>query len=303
MLAHNLQAQAEETPKVLREFLENYRHLPSRKRGVVLYHEVLSLSGEDREKITPGILEDLGREYLERRAPEAMAYGVAHFNKSSPHLHLMISANQIESPKKLRVSKKQFERLKRDLEQYQKIHYPFLTHSLVFEQEREKKISPREQERERRLEGEGREEKSQKEVVRERVLDCLERADSQGEFLARLEQAGLRHYRRGKTEGVIEKQKGKKYRFKTLGIEEEYRRMQNLFLEVEKNKTLLAEKEREEKKHERIQEMQNGIRGKIEKLLGPIRLMGKALSQKLSPLFQFWKNSKERQKEGRERER
>lgn len=303
IVLQNLLSGAENPEGLLKEFLENFRYLRSRRGGVVLYHEVLSLAEADRKNITPAILEDLGAKYLEQRAPQALAYGAAHFNKSSPHLHLMISANQIESPKKIRLSRKQFEKIKKDLEAYQKEKYPFLSHSLAFEKEkREKRISSKEQERKRRIEGQEEAQKSRKELVRDMVLDCLERADSQEEFLAHLEQAGLRHYRRGKTEGVTEKQKGKKYRFKTLGIGEEYRRMQNLFLEVKKNKTLLAEKEREEKNKSRIQDMQNGFREKFRKLLEPVRIMGRTLSQKLSPLFQFWGNSKKRQKEGRERE-
>ena len=135
-ISHNLNSDAGDLAAIHREFLENYRYLPRRKNGNVLYHEVLSFSDLDRPNVTPSIAEDLTRKYLDLRAPFALAYAQGHFHESEgecPHIHIMISANNRESTRRVSLSRAEFAKVKQRLEQYQKTHYPTLEHSVVFD--------------------------------------------------------------------------------------------------------------------------------------------------------------------------
>lgn len=82
---------------IKREFYENSRHVKLRKNGVYLYHEIISLSKD--EKVSLGkqaeILTDLTQKYVEERSPEALVFGKIHFDKENVHFHLLISANEV----------------------------------------------------------------------------------------------------------------------------------------------------------------------------------------------------------------
>lgn len=233
-VTHNLQATGGDVAEVHREFLDNFRYLPARKNGNVLYHEVLSFSDQDRSNVTPSILEDLTRKYLDLRAPFALAYAQAHFQETDcPHVHIMISANKIRSHRRVSLSRAEFAKVKRNLEAYQRQRYPFLEHSVVFERGRSKRkgqISPirqrrNESERARRLTKDGgQQEPSQKEQIRDLVAQQLAVADSGKAFFLRLKNLGLLLYKRGKHVAVQDLAgrcgaTGRRYRLKTLGLE------------------------------------------------------------------------------------
>src|SRR5262249_36475067 len=111
-ILQNFRTTSEDLRKIHSEFLENFHLLPHRKNGNVLYHEILSFSDLDRELITPSILEDLTRHYLSLRAPYALAYAKAHFNTGCPHVHLVISANDLGNTHRHRLTKAQFQKIK-----------------------------------------------------------------------------------------------------------------------------------------------------------------------------------------------
>ncbi len=102
---HNLHSDGNDLAAIHSEFLDNSRYLPPRKNGNVLYHEILSFADFDKPSVTPSILEDLTRQYLELRAPYALAYTKAHFETDCPHMHIIISANALESTRRLRLSR------------------------------------------------------------------------------------------------------------------------------------------------------------------------------------------------------
>ncbi len=232
-ITHNLQSPGNDIAGIHREFLDNTRYLPPRKNGNVLYHEILSFSDQDRTSVTPTILEDLTRKYLELRSPNALAFAQAHFDTECPHMHIMISANNLASSKRLRLSRVEFAGVKRSLEQYQRQRYPFLEHSVVYE--RGKPTSKRqraphherrgESERSRRLaKASGLREPSQKEQVRALVAEQLTIANSGKALFLRLKNLGLLLYKRGKHVAVQDLAGGcgavgRRYRLKTLGLE------------------------------------------------------------------------------------
>ena len=224
---HNLRSAFDYLPQIEAEFLENARHIRNQpKNGVVLYHEIIAIAEADREKVTEEMLIDLTREYLQRRAPNALAYAKAQFNTESPHVHILISGNLIESGRKLRLERKEFERVKRELERYQIEKYPQLSHSIVYGKQRQKShdrptLTQGEQERIRRLKAQTSKPPTQKEDARERLKACLTDAQSEEHLIELLNAAHLAPYVRGKTPGVTDTRTSRKYRLNTLGLDRE----------------------------------------------------------------------------------
>ena len=233
-IGHNLQATECDLAAIHREFLDNSRYLPPRKNGNVLYHEVLSFSDLDQPGLTPAILESLTRKYLELRAPYALAYAKAHLETDCPHVHVMISANNVGSSRRLRLSRAEFARVKRELEEYQRQEYPLLTHSLVFDRERSRQgVRQRrnESERDRRLAKKEAREPSRKEMIRDLVAEQLVLARSAQGFALRLKTLGLQLYRRGRQFGVLDlvghsdtSAPGRRYRLSTLGLQDQFQK-------------------------------------------------------------------------------
>jgi len=226
-LLHNFGPTTENRSALEAELLDNSRYLPSRRNGNILYHEILSFSDLDRARITPAILEDFTRVYLSLRAPSALAYGRAHFNTSCPHVHLLISANDLGSARRSRLSRAEFERIKRDLEHYQRQHYPALAHSLVHPQDDQparQRRKRREGERAHRHRAQGKNAPSRKEELRVLMLRTLTKAPSGEELLVLLAAEGIRLHCRGKTVTLEDcsRPPGRRYRLTTLGIEEPF---------------------------------------------------------------------------------
>ena len=194
-----------------RKFIQNQQYALSRKNGVVLYHDVLSFSKHDKQQITEEILLDLGQKYLELRVPNALAYGRVHFDKGNPHIHFVISGNEVGSQKKAWIYKSELKKIKRELEAYQKERYPELVHSIAQGGKAKRKRTPTKET--------GQDEKAR---VFTLVQEAMRGANNETDIAERLERVGLTIYRRGKTVGVLDTNTKKKYRLKTLGLAEAY---------------------------------------------------------------------------------
>jgi hypothetical protein len=238
---HNLKAISDDPKAINKEFLENFRYCPMRKNGVLLFHEILSFSGKDTNELNPKIINDLVKKYLELRAPEALAYSKIHFDTDCPHAHLMLSGNLKQSAQKLRLSKREFEQVKIELERYQKKKYPFLENSVVFGEVRGKKKTGKaraEREMERRHQKKASPPKTQKEQVVEAIRSALVGSYSKNQFIEALKIRGFDFYERGDTNGVKETASKRKYRFKTLGLD-------GLYLETMKRWQKASERSRD----------------------------------------------------------
>lgn len=224
---HNFGPAAEGRSALEAELLDNSRYLPSRRNGNVLYHEILSFSDLDRSRISPAILEDLTRVYLSLRAPSALAYARAHFNTSCPHVHLLISANDLGSSRRKRLTRAEFERIKRDLERYQRAHYPTLVHSIVHSPDKQlarPRRRRKEGERAQRERSQGKRTPTRKEELRALILCAITEAPSGEELLVLLAGAGIRLHCRGKRVTIEDSSRSpaRRYRLKTLGLEEPF---------------------------------------------------------------------------------
>jgi hypothetical protein len=217
-VAHNLQSEAGDLPAIEREFLDNSRYLKERKNGVVLFHEVLSFSPKDRDRLSLSAMHDLARRYMAMRAPEALGYAVVHDDTSSPHIHLMISGNILYSGKKVRLSKEEFAKIKGRLEAYQVATYRELTHSIA---QRGTGIAPKksrgEREQERRQRTSPSPTPTGKEAAALTVRACFG-AVTLADFQTALEVEGMSLYERSGSTGVVIQ----RYRLSTLGLADEF---------------------------------------------------------------------------------
>jgi len=201
------------------EFYANARHLKEARGKVFLYHEVLSLEqnnlSKERQK---EILLDMAEKYLFQRADEHLAFGVIHDEKEHIHLHLMISANEIEGDKRVRLSKKEFKEIQQRLENYKNQKYKELRESSLYQ---DKKDLSKAKQNEQELKNRGA--KSTRDTIKTTLEDIFKKTTSQTYLENRLHSLGYEIYTRGKTTGV--KYEGKKYRLKTLGLDVSYKQL------------------------------------------------------------------------------
>ena len=204
------------------EFEANARRLRERKNGNVLYHEVISLEtgAELRKEEIIRILGEIGREYVNRRAPHQMSLGIAHTDAKHIHLHICISANAVGTQKRERLSKQQFSEVQKEVERIVCERWTELSQTTIYTKERNQerlKTRSAEQEMHKRTG-----EPSRKEDIKTRVHGILERANTPEEFTMLLRDHKLELYQRGKTIGVIDSETGRKHRLSTLGVEAHY---------------------------------------------------------------------------------
>ena len=126
-LTHNILAQ--DQAGITNELEHNGRLLKTRKNGVVLYHEVISITrgrslSEDAQKQA---LRKIALDYVKQRAPKCLAYGMLHADhKDHLHYHLVISANEHGQSKRHSLTKAQFRCIQIGLEQRVLTQQPLL---------------------------------------------------------------------------------------------------------------------------------------------------------------------------------
>jgi len=225
----------------INEFYENSKHIKNARGKVILYHEVLSLEANDLSlKRQKEILLDMSEKYLYQRAEDHLAFGVIHEEKNNMHLHLMISANEIEGDRRIRLSKQEFSAIQQRLENYKNQKYKELKQSSLY---KNKKDFSKSKQNEQELKNRG--VKSIKDEIKENLSKAFKTATSMKYVENHLNTLAYELYTRGKTQGI--KYQGKNYRLKTLGLYTEYKQLLNR-LEL----TKLRETKREKSKDEKI---------------------------------------------------
>src|ERR1043166_3376049 len=99
--------------------------------SVVLTHEILSWHRDDAKQITLSKLEEMTREYIRLRNPKGLYIAVPHFDKEHYHVHICASGIEYKSGISLRLSKSDFQNLKKGIEAYQVELFPELSKSVV----------------------------------------------------------------------------------------------------------------------------------------------------------------------------
>ncbi len=224
MIFHNLPST--DLDAVNRAFQANAKYLNTRGKNV-FYHEYFSFSQEDAPFLTREFLDEMSREYLSIRAPNALAYGNIHWNGDNPHVHLMISANNFQEASRQTKSRSEFRQIHRQLEKWQRSRKPELRSVVILDKEpRSKTRLEREKtnrrENEKKLRHRLKQQKTDKIPLKDQisttVRQCLKKASGIESFAALLEAHNMKlYYRRGKLSGVV--YKNRKWRFlRSLGI-------------------------------------------------------------------------------------
>jgi|GEM_PF-1425517 len=205
-----------DTSKAIKELYHNDQFRKRRKGGVAFYHEILSLSKKDEQHINIDMLHSIANQYLKYRCPNGLSYCKAHLHHSKqPHLHFLISANEIASDKTMRISKDRFKSIKLDMEAFQKDRFPNLVHSEVSHDKKNSRTKHQDIETQTKKRTKTALEKEKISVI---VKQALGRASTLEELksLLRKDNIELYHYR-NKPSGVLFN--NKKYRFSTLNID------------------------------------------------------------------------------------
>ena len=214
---YNLYSRADNQKELVKEFLENAKYLKNAKGKNYLYHEIISLNSNTltlQEQIN--ILSDIVTKYILLRASNHLVFTALHTDKEHTHMHLMISSNELAGERRVRLSKKDFNSIQKELEQYVNTTYPQLGNTKHYNKDLK-------------------EFKSKKEQLKERLLELFTKSKTKDEFIHLSKELGLEFYTRGKTVGVIFE--NIKHRLKTIGVLENYEKLaQKLEQEAKESK-------------------------------------------------------------------
>lgn len=234
--------------KITEEFVKNASFFKKRKDSVYMYHEVISITKSKQltDEQQKELLRKISLEYIEKRAVNNLVFGVLHDDKKDNfHYHLLISSNELEETKKHRLSKYEFDKIKKDLEIMVLEKYPELQQGVVINKPSTEKLSNKGAEVKRRT---GK--TSQRDSVKNRLKTVFDSSQDKQSFFINIEKENLEIYVRGTTIGVVDKNTGRNHRLKTLGMLDDFNKISNI---VEKSETVNQEKEsrREELKENR----------------------------------------------------
>ena len=205
---------------VLQEFRRNAELLARRKNANYLYHEVISITratgiSEEQQK---EILQRLVDQYISSRARDCLVFGGLHDEKDNNlHFHLIISANRLNERSRYRLSKKQFDEIKKGLESHALEKHPELEQELIIGREAKEKLSKKGAELKRRT---GK--TPQRDILKSKLEAIFRSSQTKAEFFTQMSEAKLEVYIRGKTIGIKDIRSGRNYRLKTLGLLDEF---------------------------------------------------------------------------------
>ncbi len=222
-ITHNLKGNTiKEWEKQYKEN-ETHRNI-HRKNSVILTHEILSWHKDDSKNISLDKMEKMAREYIEKRNKKGMYVAVPHFDKGHYHVHICASGLEHKTGKSLRMSRAEFTELKKEIQEYQIEKFPELKKSVVAhggphltspKKGEEKSVTEKEYQLKTRTRKE-----TQKDLITAKLKTCYKMANSKKDFFEKLEESGLKLYKRaGRVTGVISN--NVKHRFKRLGFNED----------------------------------------------------------------------------------
>jgi hypothetical protein len=271
-----------EKEAIKEEFEKNSKHVKTRKNGVYMYHEVLSLEESyklSREK-QKELLREVALEYIKSRAEKNIAYGILHDEKDRHlHYHLVFSSNEFGKSKKTRLSKKEFNEVKQGLEKWVLEKYPELGQKKTMQTKRtENKLSSKGGEMKRRT----KQSPPQRERVKNELKNIFRSSRDKQEFFNKLEKSKLEIYVRGKAIGFKDLETGRNHRVNTLGLSDDFRAISDrIGLETVKAKT---HKQKQDKKQKEQQEEQyKKAQGQKEEVKRPGKGQEKRSEQKKRP--------------------
>ncbi|CAM6002396.1 unnamed protein product [Sphagnum balticum] len=206
VIRHNVFGTPAEVEHQLRD--NNGRRLHARSNSNHFIHTIISLSEKDKEHVTPEMLEELSRKYIELLNPNGLYYGTFHLQEN-PHAHLISSGSDLEG-RALRVSKEEYKHIKIELESFQEREYGILKNSIVDHAQEARTKSDKEWQ----IGNAGR--VSRKDEIKQIISSSFELATSREEFFNLLREDLKTYDRGGETVGIEDINN---FRFKTLGVD------------------------------------------------------------------------------------
>ena len=235
VFAFNLYSNPNDKQRVVNEFLQNARFIKNARGKNYLFHEIISLKHSKLERSRlEQILLEITKTYIDKRAKDHLVFSAIHSEKEHLHIHLMISANAIGEKKRKRLSKKAFADIQKELESFQNTNFPELYSKHYDKSYSKEHIHKSRDEQEINSK---RHTKTNKDKIREVLLEIFAKSTSKQHLFELLEANGFSLYVRGKNTGV--EFKGKKYRFATLDVQSQY---EARILEFENDKFSFREK-------------------------------------------------------------
>lgn len=217
-ITHNLSSAPDDVASLAKEYLENDTFRRKIKKGVVMYHELLSFSPLDAPKITTEMLEEIAHKYISIRASEGICIAKPHISEDHPHIHFCWHGTLYKSAKTLRMDNQEFLRVRLAIEEFQLERFPQLQNSLVYINKLEQKRNIKNSRDSRAYALQKRTGKPlKKQELSIRLSNLLQKSQTLSKFYNLVEKAGFELYeQRGKVKGV---KTNRKWRFTTLGID------------------------------------------------------------------------------------
>lgn len=183
-----------------------------RKNANRAYHEIISFHKADTQHLPKKVLLKIARKYAKERAPNAMVVSTMHSDKDHLHIHNVISAVEFATGKPIRLSRKEFNGVKKRMELWQNKTLG-LEHSKVNHSKKKEAMLQLDIERELNLRGK----RSERQEIQSKLVKVFSEARTELVYYKQLEKAGLELYSRGgKIVGVHGLKR--RYRLKTLGF-------------------------------------------------------------------------------------
>ncbi len=216
VITHNLRGDS--IDNWVKQFLENenYRKI-KRKDSISLTHEILSWHKDDVKNISLEKMQTMAREYMKLRNPKGMYVAIPHMNTTDHwHIHICASGLEYHTGKALRMTKAEFQTLKKDIQHFQQKTFPELSKSVVDHSKKAKALLTDKEYQMKLRTGRA----SQKEQLIGILNSCYNQAGSRESFFELLKASKLKVYERGdKISGVYFA--NKKFRLKRIGFTEE----------------------------------------------------------------------------------
>ena len=224
--------------EITAEFLRNARLLKARANGNYLFHEVISLTKskqltlqQEKERLF-----DIVRLYTEKRCDNNLVTGFLHDEKSNNiHYHLMISSNEVGEYKNHRLTKFEFDKMKKSTEKYVIDKYPELEQDIIINWQKDNAKKAQRKAKQSNKAGEVKRKGgrlAKKEKITAALRKVFSQSESKDDFFNRLAEQNIELYNRGKNIGFINGSDNKKYRLKTLALESEFQRISDLMAPV-----------------------------------------------------------------------
>jgi hypothetical protein len=225
--SHNVYARKDQD--IINEFAVNSRKVKARKNGNYLFHEVIAITKskqltleQEKERLF-----DIVRSYVDRRCKNNLVVGYMHDEKDiNVHFHLMISSNELDAFKNQRLTKYDFDKTKKELERYVIEKHPELEQEIIMNAKKDQKKSRDSNKAAEVKRKGGRLEK--KEHMVKTLNSIFANSRTMDDYFKQLEQQNVEMYNRGRTIGFINKTDSKKYRLKTLALEEQFKQVDEL---------------------------------------------------------------------------